>query len=149
MKLHIGRLSPTTLPSSFSRPFLPSAPQPSHTGWPVLPRTHPSLLSGFPGLFFLQLCSQSLNSFHMSPLTFNYILCILSLCPETSQNLPAGTLAPFFTTPQHFLYPVPFTLTMLHLHASVSNLALQKPGEQAGHILHRKSEVYSSNVWIQ
>lgn len=36
----------------FSRPFLPSAPQPGHTGWPVLPRTHPSRLSGFPGLFF-------------------------------------------------------------------------------------------------
>ena len=148
MKLHIGRLSPTTLPSSSPVPPFRVLHSQATQGDLSFPEhiLHYSL--AFLAFFFLQLCSQSLNSFHMSPLTFNYILCILSLCPETSQNLPAGTLTPFFTTPQHFLYPVPFTLTMLHLHASVSNLALQKPGEQAGHILHRKSEVYSSTVWI-
>lgn len=50
-------------------------------------------------LAFLQLCSQSLNCLPISPLPFNQILCSLSLCPETSHILPAGTMAPFFTTP--------------------------------------------------
>ena len=131
----------------FSRPFLPSSTaKPCRMTCPSQNTPFTTLWLSWP--FSLQLCSQSLNSFHISPLTFNHILCGLSLCPETSHSPPAGTLAPFFTTPRHFLYPGPFTLTMMCLHASVSNSAFQKPGEQAGHILCCKFEVYFSTVWI-
>lgn len=104
---------------------------------------------GFPVFFFfLQLCSQSLNSFHISPLTFNYILWILFLCPETSQNPPAGTLAPF--SQPHSIF---FILFHSHLPCSVFHvfclqLGIAKPGEHASFILHCISEVYSSTVWI-
>ena len=85
---HIWRLSPTAIPSSSPVPSF-QAPQPSHAGWPVLPRTHPSLLSGFPGLFH---CSSVPKVWipSTSPLSPSITSCVAYHCalkPHTARQL--------------------------------------------------------------